>query len=59
MNANLRIQGRALIDKINGVRIEKLDDVIRAFESGKDAQHLIEFFPKGSLNASTTPTRTR
>ena len=49
VNANLHIQGRALIDKINGVRIEKLDDVIAAFASGKDTQHVIEFLPKGSF----------
>jgi S1-C subfamily serine protease len=43
VNANLNVQGRALIDKINGVRIESLEDVIRAFETGDQPQHLIEF----------------
>ncbi|MBI5772162.1 MAG: trypsin-like peptidase domain-containing protein [Verrucomicrobia bacterium] len=47
VNANLRIQARALVDKINGVKIEKLDDVIRAFGAAKGAQHVIEFLPKG------------
>lgn len=49
VNANFHITGRALVDKINGVRIEKLEDVIRAFESSREAQHVIEFLPKGSF----------
>jgi S1-C subfamily serine protease len=43
VNANLNVRGRALVDKVNGVRIEKLDDLIRALEGHRDAQHLIEF----------------
>ena len=35
------------MDKINGIRIEKIEDAIRAFESGTNAQHVIEFLPKG------------
>ena len=46
VNANLNVRGRALVDKINGIRIEKLDDVVRAFAAGKDEQHLIEFVGK-------------
>jgi S1-C subfamily serine protease len=49
VNANLAVRGRALIDKINGVRIEKLDDVIRAFESPSDKFDVIEFITQHSL----------
>jgi S1-C subfamily serine protease len=53
VNANMSIRGHTLVDKINGVRIEKMEDVIRAFESApKDkAQHLIEFFPDQTVEA--------
>ncbi|MGV3774638.1 MAG: PDZ domain-containing protein, partial [Verrucomicrobiales bacterium] len=53
VNANMSIKSRALVDKINGVKIEKMEDVIRAFETApKDkAQHLIEFFPNNTLEA--------
>jgi len=43
VNANLEVRGRALVDKINGVRVEKLEDVIRAFESHTGAQDVVEF----------------
>ena len=33
------------MDKINGIRIDKLEDVIRAIESNTAAQHVIEFIP--------------
>jgi len=45
VNANFKIQSRALVDKINGIRIERLDDVIRAFETVKNDQHIVEFLP--------------
>ncbi|MEW6305171.1 MAG: trypsin-like peptidase domain-containing protein [Verrucomicrobiota bacterium] len=47
VNANMRVQSRALVDKINGIRIEKLEDVIRAIESCQTAQHIIEYVPRG------------
>ncbi len=47
VNANFKNSNRALVDKINGIRIEKIEDAIRAFESNTNAQHLIEFLPKG------------
>src|SRR4029077_3736561 len=31
VNANVETRGRAFVDKVNGVRIEKLEDVVRAF----------------------------
>lgn len=46
VNANFNVRGRALVDRINGVRIESLEDAIRALESGKGAQHVIEFVGK-------------
>lgn len=33
VNANFDVRGRVLVDKINGIRIDKLEDVIRAFET--------------------------
>jgi S1-C subfamily serine protease len=45
VNANHKIQSRHLVDKINGLRIDRLEDVVRAFETGREDQHLIEFTP--------------
>ncbi len=49
VNANFEVKGRVMVDKINGMRIDKLEDVIRAFESNTNAQHLIEFSPMNHL----------
>lgn len=49
INANFRVRGRALVDKINGIRIERLEDVIRAFESPSNGQHVVEFLPKNTF----------
>lgn len=49
VNANFRIQSRTLVERINGQRIERLEDVIRAFETADAAQHLIEFAPHNSV----------
>jgi S1-C subfamily serine protease len=49
VNANLKIVSRALVDRINGVRIERLDDVIRALDSATAAHHLLEFLPSQAL----------
>jgi hypothetical protein len=46
VNANFNVRGRVLVDKINGVRIERLEDVIRAFGAGTGGQDLIEFVGK-------------
>jgi hypothetical protein len=43
VNANLAVRSRALVDKINGVRIERLEQVIEAFDACTNAQHVIEF----------------
>ena len=45
VNANLRVRGRMVVDQINGVRIEKLEDAVRAFESNTNAFDVIEFLP--------------
>jgi hypothetical protein len=50
VNANLLTTGRALVDRINGVRIEKLDDAVRAIESCTNAQHVIEFMRDGRFD---------
>lgn len=43
VNANFRVRSRVLVDRINGLRIEKLSDVIRAFETSTNAYDVIEF----------------
>jgi len=45
VNANFKISNHALVDKIDGVRIDKLEDVVRAFESTTNTHHVIEFVP--------------
>ena len=49
IKANLSVRGRALVDKINGIRIEKLEDVIRAFESATGAFDLLELGSEDNL----------
>ena len=44
-NANFKISHHALVDKINGRHIDKLEDVVRAFESATNTHHVIEFVP--------------
>jgi hypothetical protein len=43
VNADMRLASRAMIDTINGKRIESLEDVIAAFEDNKKPQHMIQF----------------
>ena len=45
VNANLSIRGGALVDRINGRRIEQLEDVVRALETNTNAFQVIEFLP--------------
>ncbi|MEC9080673.1 MAG: serine protease, partial [Verrucomicrobiota bacterium] len=42
-NADIRLASRAMVDEINGKRIESLTDLIEAFESNDKPQHLIKF----------------
>lgn len=48
VNANFGIKGRVLVNRINGVRIDRLEDVIRAFGATGDgsAQDIVEFMPE-------------
>jgi len=52
VNADFGIRARALVDKINGIKIDRLEDVVKAFaaDTGK-AKHLLEFFPDPTLEA--------
>ena len=34
-----------MVDRINGVRIEKLEDVVRAFEQNRSDFDVVEFVP--------------
>jgi S1-C subfamily serine protease len=43
VNADLALRGRVLVNRINGVRIERLEDVRRALLENHGARHLIEF----------------
>ena len=43
VNADLDLTGGILVNRINGVRIERLEDVRRAFAEQKGPRHLIEF----------------
>ena len=45
VNANIKTSSRVLIDKINGIRIDQLEDVVRAFETATNTHHVIEFLP--------------
>jgi S1-C subfamily serine protease len=45
VNANLLTQGRSLVDRINGMKIDKLQDVVTAFSQTTNAYHVIEFTP--------------
>ncbi|HWI55646.1 MAG TPA: trypsin-like peptidase domain-containing protein, partial [Bacillota bacterium] len=61
VNANVATRGRALVDKINGIRIEKLEDAVRAFETNTNAYDLIQFVPNNScecLERSEVPKAT-
>jgi S1-C subfamily serine protease len=45
VNANLTTRGQSLVDKINGVRIETLADVPKAFNAAKGPFDIVEFMP--------------
>jgi S1-C subfamily serine protease len=49
VNANFTIRNHVMVDKVNGIRIEKLEDVVRAFETATNAQHIVEFLPNHSF----------
>jgi hypothetical protein len=43
VNADFGVRGRVLVNRINGVRIERLEDVRRALEENTGTSHLFEF----------------
>jgi len=45
VNANFATRGQAMVDKINGVRIERLSDVPKAFAAATGPESLVEFLP--------------
>jgi S1-C subfamily serine protease len=45
VNANLTTRGQAMVDKINGIRIERLSDVPKAFAATTGPDAIIEFLP--------------
>jgi S1-C subfamily serine protease len=49
VNADMQITSGALIDKVNGQSISKLEDLIRAFESNESDFHQIDFLPDHSF----------
>jgi len=49
VNANFKVARHALVDKINGVRIDRLEDVVRAFESATNTHHVVEFVPNNAF----------
>ncbi len=49
VNANFKVTGRALVDRVNGVRINQLEDVVGAFAAATNTHHVLEFLPNGAL----------
>ena len=49
VNANFSTRGRVLVDRINGIRIEKIADVIRAFATSTNTHDMIEFGKRGTF----------
>jgi len=45
VNANFTTRGQAMVDKINGMRIERLSDVPKAFAATTGPDAIIEFLP--------------
>ena len=45
VNATFTTRGQAMVDKINGIRIERLSDVPKAFAATKGPDAIIEFLP--------------
>ncbi len=45
VNATFTTRGQAMVDKINGIRIERLSDIPKAFAATKGPDAIIEFLP--------------
>jgi S1-C subfamily serine protease len=50
VNANFNNRAHALVDQINNVRIDKLEDLIRAFESSTNTFDVLQFRPNHSFD---------
>jgi S1-C subfamily serine protease len=50
-NANVLSRGRMLVDTINGVRINQLEDVIRAFDGNTNHFDTIQFMPSEMMES--------
>jgi S1-C subfamily serine protease len=50
VNVNFNNRGHVVVDTVNNIRIERLEDLIRAFESATNAFDLIEFLPNHSFD---------
>jgi hypothetical protein len=59
VNANFTVRGQVLLDKINGVKIDRLEDVIRAFENASGEFDVLEFQPHGSFECLERAAVTR
>ena len=51
VNANVRAHEREVVDTINGIRIEKLEDAIRALDTNTNAFDVISFQPGGRIES--------
>lgn len=49
VTASLNALPGSQVDKINGVKIDRMEDVIRAFEQNEDTHHVIEFTKGGNF----------
>ena len=49
VNANITVRGGSLVDTINGVRIEKMDDVVRAFQTNAEKFDRVTFAPLSNI----------
>jgi hypothetical protein len=45
VNANFSVRGQAMVDTINGIRINRLSDVPKAFAAGTGPDAIIDFLP--------------
>jgi len=52
VNANFSVRGRVVVDKVNGKRVDNMDDLIAAFEAKPEGgNHFIEFLPGDAFEA--------
>jgi S1-C subfamily serine protease len=49
VNANFITRSRVIVDRVNALRIERLEDVIRAFETNTNSVDVIDFLPDGKF----------